>query len=164
MHGRRSHFHCWRCGFHWTQFCAFYKSWTSYIISLLISAEYTSFTPTKKLDKEMWNVLLAEPTGHLKNSKVNQISMDWVGCRIQSEDRRCTLDICIIVMSIINSHIVCCWFDSIISEGKGLSARTRQWAKRVVECILGWCILGCFSHFNLYGEILFFCHLNHYCS
>ena len=99
MHRRHSHFHCWRCGFHWTQFCAFYKSWTSYIISLLISAEYTSFTPTKKLDKEMWNVLLAEPTGHLKNSKVNQISMDWVGCRIQSEDRRCTLDICIIVMS-----------------------------------------------------------------
>ena len=121
---------------------------------------YTSFTPTKKLDKEMWNVLLVEPTGHLKNSKVNQISMDWVGCRIQSEDRRCTLDICIIVMSIINSHIVCCWFDSIISEGKGLSARTRQWAKRELKAE---CILECSSHaFSTY-MVRFFSHLNHYC-
>ena len=143
MHRRHSHFHCWRCGFHWTQFCAFYKSWTSYIISLLLaSADYTSFTPTKKLDREMWNVL------RVISKTQRSTRSQWI------EDAPW-----IFASSSCHSQVVCCWFDS-ISEGKGLSARTRQWAKRELKAE---CILECSSHaFSTY-MVRFFSHLNHYC-
>ena len=137
MHRRHSHFHCWRCGFHWTQFCAFYKSWTSYIISLLLaSADYTSFTPTKKLDREMWNVL------RVISKTQRSTRSQWI------EDAPW-----IFASSSCHSQVVCCWFDS-ISEGKGLSARTRQWAKRELKAE---CILECSSHaFSTYMVRFYF--------
>ena len=143
MHRRHSHFHCWRCGFHWIQFRAFSKSWTSYIISLLLaSADYTSFTPTKKLDREMWNVL------RVISKTQRSTRSQWI------EDAPW-----IFASSSCHSQVVCCWFDS-ISEGKGLSARTRQWAKRELKAE---CILECSSHaFSTY-MVRFFSHLNHYC-
>jgi len=156
MHRRHSHFHCWRCGFHWTQFCAFYKSWTSYIISLLISADTHLLHQPKSWTKkcEMYSLRCQRVISKTQRSTRSQ----WIGWVVESSLRIEDAP-WIFASSSCHSQVVCCWFDS-ISEGKGLSARTRQWAKRELKAE---CILECSSHaFSTY-MVRFFSHLNHYC-